>query len=182
MNEYWIEVKGHPRYMVSTMGRVKCLDWNKIGKEKICDLYVNVRSGYCQVFIDGKLKYVHRIVLESFIPNPEKKPCVDHINTVRKDNRVENLRWVTHKENCNNPLSKKRYRKNAAISIIQLTKDGQFIKKWHSAREVERELGIPFQNISHCCRGKIKSAGGFKWVYASNYKKTKKISEIKPLF
>lgn len=195
MSEYWIEVKGHPRYMVSTMGRVKCLDYYGRGKKKILKPCLRNKKGYLSVNIDKKRMNIHRLVLESFIPNPEGKPEIDHINTIKTDNRIENLRWVTHKENDSNPLSiKHRREKNGrpwlgkfgkenpnSKQIVQLTIDGSFVKKWHCARDAERELEIPFQNISHCCRNKRKTAGGYKWKYASDYQR-KSISEIKPLF
>ena len=195
MKEYWIEVKGHPRYMVSTLGRVKCLDWRYTGKERICKL-TKKDNGYLVVEIDGKSKSVHRLVLESFIPSPEGKPEIDHINTDKTDNRVVNLRWCTHKENQNNPLTIKHLSENASnpmlgklgadcpnsIQIVQLTKDGLFVKKWNCTYEVERKLGIFQTSITACCKKRkhYNSAGGFKWVYASDYQKH--ISDIKPLF
>ena len=194
MSEYWIEVKGHPRYRVSTMGRVKCLNWNKTGKEKILKPFLN-DNGYLRVNIDGVLKFVHRLVLESFIPNPEKKPCIDHISTIKTDNRIENLRWVTHKENDSNPLSRKHKSENSAWlgkfgadcptskPIVQLSKDGKFIRRWSAAMEVKRELGIHNVHITACCKGKRNFAGGFRWVYATDYNQVKhSISEINPLF
>ena len=64
-----------------------------------------ILNGYLQVNLSGIRvpQLVHRLVAEAFIPNPENKPTVDHINGNRLDNRVENLRWVTQKENNNNP-------------------------------------------------------------------------------
>ena len=61
--------------------------------------------GYLQVNLSviRNPQYVHRLVAEAFIPNPENKPAVDHINGNKLDNRIENLRWVTNKENRNNP-------------------------------------------------------------------------------
>lgn len=62
-------------------------------------------NGYIHVIIDGKNYYVHRLVAETFIPNPEGKPTVDHINRDRSDNRVYNLRWATAKEQKENSSS-----------------------------------------------------------------------------
>ena len=82
-------------YEVSNLGRVKC-------NGKIVEPHMRNRYLYIGLF------YVHRAVAELFIPNPENKPCVDHINTDRLDSRAKNLRWVTYKENSNNPLSRKQ--------------------------------------------------------------------------
>ncbi len=194
MKEYWIEVKGHPRYRVSTLGRVKCVDYRGTGKEEILKPFLN-DNGYFRVHIDGVLKYVHQLVLSSFMPNPQNKPCIDHKDTNRLNNRIENLRWVTHSQNNCNPITRKHMSENSAWlgkfgsenptskPIVQLSKDGKFIRRWSGAREAQRELGINNGHITACCKGKRKSAGGFKWVYTTDYNPAKQsISEINPLF
>ena len=109
--EIWKDIEGYESlYQVSNMGRVKALNYNRSGKEKIMKQSFE-KDGYLRVGLtkDRKIKTikVHRLVATTFIENIGDKPCVDHKNTIRYDNRVENLRFVTHKENNNNELTKK---------------------------------------------------------------------------
>ncbi len=199
MNEVWktvvIDGVEHPLYKVSSLGRVICLNWRNTGNPRICRLS-DSGQGYLGVKIDGVNKLVHRIVAEAFIPNPEGKKEVDHIDTNRQNNLVENLRWTTRKENSNNLLTKNHISENQwcrgkfgaehhrSIAIVQLTLNGQFIRKWGAAIEAARELGITNSSINKCCRGKQKSAGGYKWMYLSDWLKVckRKPEDIKPLF
>lgn len=110
--EEWRDIEGYEGlYQVSNDGRVKSYKRNKNGK-----LLTNTTNndGYLVVSLYDSVnkkeiqKKVHRLVAEAFIPNPDNKPQIDHINTVRNDNRVENLRWCTQNENNNNPITKNR--------------------------------------------------------------------------
>ena len=189
INEIWIDIVGYEQlYQISNLGRVKSLNYNKTGKEKILKLCKN-NSGYLLVNLsknsETKKYTVHRLVAEAFIDNPNNLPCIDHINCEKSANSVENLRWVTHKENMNNPITKLVLKNNGLKNnkgqkiaticatfknskpIIQFSKDGEFIRKWNCIMDVERELGIDQGNISKCCNGKLKSAGGYKWSYAN---------------
>jgi len=56
----------------------------------------------------GKMFRIHRLVAAAFIPNPENKPCIDHIDGDRANNHIDNLRWSNRKQNSNNPITRKR--------------------------------------------------------------------------
>ena len=112
--EIWKPIKDFEGYYeVSNIGRVRSLNYKRTGKEKILK-NIEDYKGYLEVGLtkNGKRKQfkVHRLVAEAFIPNPENKPCIDHINTVKSDNRVENLRWVTYKENSNNEKTLEKFK------------------------------------------------------------------------
>lgn len=191
MEEIWKTIEDYPNYMVSNMGRVKAIKWHRGEKEKEMKPYTTYK-GYLRLRLtkNGKSKQfqIHRLVAEAFIPNPENKPLIDHINTDRTDNTVwlnedgsvnydkTNLRWVTNKENCNNPISKQNYSKGnkgkTSVPILQFTKDGEFVRKWNSMSDAEQELGIK-SRLSEYCSNKYgrKSAGGYIWRYADDYER-----------
>ena len=111
---------------------------------------------------------LHRVVAELFIPNPENKPCIDHINTVKTDNRVCNLRWCSHKENNNNPLTLEKYKqinpKKAKIAAKKLSKPVKCIESgeiFNSTREAEEHYNLKRYSISKAANPKQnnKTAG-----------------------
>ena len=120
-NEIWKPIKDYEGlYEVSSIGRVRSMSYtNQHGTfDRVIILKGWICGGYPCIQLtknnEKKTFKIHRLVAETFIPNPNNLPEVDHINTVRDDNRVENLRWVTHKENMNNELTKLNIGKSVA--------------------------------------------------------------------
>lgn len=109
MEEIWRDIEGFEGlYQVSNFGGVMRIGLpNGENKKR---LLRKDKDGYLVVLLNKNgrrfMKKVHRLVAEAFIPNPYNKPCIDHINTIKDDNRVSNLRWCTIKENSENPLSR----------------------------------------------------------------------------
>lgn len=175
MEEIWKDIKDYEGlYQVSNLGRIKSLDRiiksgvsnsgyskinGKILKQKLGkDGYLSV-----QLWKKGKGKWfiAHRLIAIAFIPNPQNKPYIDHINTIRNDNRIENLRWATREENDHNPITLKNRIGKCGIKIKCLNTGEVFV----SSGEAGRKLGVSAGNIIGCCKGKRKSAKGYKFEY-----------------
>lgn len=156
-------------YMVSNMGRVKSLDRvvKNIRTRFVSGKIINPSTKdnyYLYVNLGGKLDqkcfYVHRLVAIAFIPNPENKPQVNHINGDKTDNRVENLEWVTSLENITHAISigvmdnSGENHGNSKLSNEDIVKIRDMSGKVFQ-RDIAKVFGISQANVSRIVRGEM---------------------------
>lgn len=222
--EIWKPVVGYEGlYEVSNLGRVRSLRrtveysdgrvFTYQPKILVCTAH---NKGYLMVRLRKnkitKSYLVHRLVALTFIPNPQNKPEIDHINTIRTENCVNNLRWVSRKENCANEITHKRMSNNsnsveirqkqlstriknktlnAPKRVYQFSIDGEFIAEYESCHDASRKTGICEIGISVVARGgrhakNEKSAGGYLWSYDKNnhptYEIKSHINRYRPVY
>ena len=168
MNEIWKDTYIYgEQYQVSNFGRVR----NKITGHILTPQTDN--KGYLRVRMslhDRKATAkVHRLVAIAFIPNPENKPQVNHKDTNKHNNSVENLEWVTNGENQIhayktglNYVTGRAGRKK--IPVFMMDDYGHTVKKFNSIAEAGRITGIEKNNIVKVIKGERQKAGGYRWI------------------
>ena len=162
-------------YKVSNLGRILSLNYQNTGKPKL-RTPVEDTDGYfrLQLWKNGEYKMcsVHRLVAQTFLPNPENKPEVNHIDEDKTNNFVflnedgsvdkekSNLEWVWHIDNMNHGTRNERAAKALSKPVLQLSLSGELIREWESTMECGRN-GFSQSAVSECCNGKRKTHKGF---------------------
>lgn len=179
-NEIWKPIKGYEGiYEVSNLGRIKSLNYNRSGKEKILKPALS-HNGYLIVTLskNGKTKRfrVNRLVVETFIPDKSNFKLmpdedrnnidldnlkVNHIDENIKNNNIENLEWCTAKYNANYGERNFKIVKHIKKSIYQYDLNNKFINEYESITQASKETHIPISSISACCVGQRKKTNGY---------------------
>ena len=189
MEEIWKEIPGFDgAYQVSSLGNVRSCDriiyyrnGNPRGsckheKGRIISQHIS-NSGYYNVPLRKnkirKFYFVHRLVAQTFLDNPENKPQVNHIDGNRLNNQVSNLEWATRSENVNHALRTGLLHglrgdlSPHKVAVLQYEKDGTFVREWSCMADAARFLNGTKAGIYSACRQKnCKTYKGYIWKYA----------------
>lgn len=187
--ENWKSIDGYEGlYTCSDSGQVKALarmisrrrknDYHSYWKDEKLMSPAPHDKGYLKIKLlkkgEAKSFFIHRIIAVAFIPNPENKPQVNHINGIKADNRIENLEWCTASDNLKHAYNtglqpKDRNIKRIsdspnAIPVYQYDMSGNLIRQWGSLFEAHLTGLYNKSGISECCSGKRSHHKNYKWT------------------
>lgn len=171
-----VTIERFPDYMVNKFGQVfSRRTWKMLKPLNSIDGYV------CYALMKDKKRYnvnAQRLVADAFIPNPENKTCVRHIDGNKKNNEWTNLEWCYRNESESFMIARKKNgrrltgRKQAketvrkrGIKVSQYTLNGEWIANYDSCKEAYRTTGIDRKKISVCCQGRLPNVGGYIWKH-----------------
>lgn len=158
-------------YMITRDGRVISLKFKGGSKAKIIKDYKHT-IGYRQVKINSgttsKAFYVHRLVAQAFIPNPNNLPIINHIDEDPSNNDVSNLEWCTHSYNINYGGRNKKTSILFSKKVIQIALNGRVVNKWDSVKSATK-IGFSSSCIRACATGKYSNHRGFIWLFLDDY-------------
>lgn len=171
--EEWCPIRGlEGLYEVSNFGRVRSLNYRHTGQTKVLSP-IEDKDGYLFVnlYKNGthKMFKIHRLVAQTFIPNWFNDLEVNHIDEKKYNNHVDNLEWCDRKYNinfgtCIERMVEKNTNGKLSKPVLQMTKTGEIIREWPSTMEAGRN-GFDQGSVASCCRGELKSHGGYIWKY-----------------
>ena len=158
---------------ISTEGRAKKKDFYCFHKDRWGNLTKQLRKGgiiepyddgkgYLRFYSKGKHYYIHRMVAEAFIPNPENLPIAHHKDENPRNNKVENLEWRTNEYNINYGTARERAAESHSKKVYQYTLDNKLVKIYDKIKDVTDD-GFDKSCVSLCCNGKLKKHKGYKW-------------------
>lgn len=191
IGEIWKPINGfEDSYLISNYGNVYSIRNSKIMKPK------KTRDGYLHIGLskNGKVKNmaIHRLVGMAFIPNPQNKPTINHLNEIKDDNRVDNLEWATYREqnifgtrierailhtNWNERTKNMDYNTIASKHdyqhindkqkkpVIQFSAEGNYINRYESLAQASKIMGVNTGHLCECLKGHRHTCGGFIWKY-----------------
>lgn len=170
--EQWKNIDGYDGiYQVSSEGRVRSFQYNKW---KVLSCHTVGKTNHLKIglYKDKKRKhcYVHKLVANAFLPNPNNYTEVNHKDENPLNNNVENLEWCTHLYNMAYGTCQERSRRThleRTPSILMYDKKGVLKATFKSVVEAEKETKIPHSNIIACCKSRLKTAGGYVWKYST---------------
>lgn len=161
--ELWKPIEFNPHMMISSKGRVKIKRQDNVEME-IKETFFKDKDGYSRINIrkeNGSYGQdsIHRLVAKAFLANPENKPCVNHKDSNRSNNCVENLEWVTHKENVNHSyiygkrVKYKNVPRNTILTDFQVSQI-DYLRQYYTVNQIAKLFNIEYQSLKNIIRKK----------------------------